>query len=272
MAFEKLIPIKVTDAQGVSNQVILEDLPDQYFSSLQNMYERKLGELQRKGGTLNMPAVFPQGAPSDLNYNLNNALVLKKRDGSKIHLQSVSPLSGTSSPPTIPRAPIYNAVTMAFVNSGGNWGTALAAPPNPANTFLGHNGFITLQFVGFGLNFSQDYAVTRGGGTNTLAVTVDANMDARCLGINVYAEVDIWNGTNGAMQNIWVGYIDLNAPGSRGMTYDFSQAPVCQSGTNAVTGVMYGSTTKPTFTLEGIGGGSLVSGKTYYVSARTVRE
>ncbi len=264
MALESTIPLAVTDVQGVSNQLIPEDLPLEYCSVLQNLYERKLGELMRKGGTQEIVTTFPTLSGVGTVTVINNAMILKKRDGSKTRIQAVS----TTSLDATSVNNIANAMTgqMSFVVSGGNWGTALPTPANPANTSLGHNGNIALQFLGYGINFAQNYAVTRTTGQNTLAVAIPANLDPRVLGINIYAETEVWNNSTGISQSVWIGYIDLNAPGTRGMTYDFGQAPITQTGTNAVTGVMYGSPTKPTFTLVGTTGGTLQPGKTYYVS------
>ena len=266
MAIEVEIPLAITDIKGISNQMIPEDLPLEYCSVLTNLYERKIGELVRKGGTQEMVTAFPTGGTPvvDQVSGLNNAMILKKKDGTKTHIQAVH----TTILPDPDQAAIAAAMTgqISFVVGTGNWGTALAAPPNPANTSLGHDGFICLQFVGYGINFSQSYAVTRTGGQNVLRVAIPANLDKRVLGINVLAEVSVWNNVFARAQSIWVGYIDLNASGSHGINYDFSQAPVTQSGVNAVTGVMYGSPTKPTFTLSGTTGGTLAPGKTYYVS------
>lgn len=265
MSFEGLIPLRVSDIQGVSNQLIDEELPEQYCSILQNLYERKMGELVRKGGTLEIATTFPEGGSpaASMISGINNAMILKKRDASKIHIQAVSVdrTRLTSNPINL-----ANLATAAFVNSGGNWGTVLPNPPNPANTYLDTNGTITLQYHGYGINFSKDLTVTRGASDNTLSITVPALIDPRILGINVYSNVDVWNNLFGFESSIWIGYIDLNLPGTRGVTYDFSQAPITQKGVNAVSGVMYGSATKPTFTLSGTTGGTLISGKTYYVS------
>lgn len=252
MANETEIPFKVTDIQGVSNQVLAEDLPDQYCTSLQNLYERRLGELMRKGGTEVMTTTFPTGAVS----GIDNAIILKKRTADKIHLQAVHTTQGA-------KASYVNRATASFVTSaGGNWGTVLGSP---ANTKLDSANEICLQYVGFGLNFSDTLNPARGA-SNTLRITVPSNIDVRILGINVYATVEVWNGATSLFQSIWVGYIDLNATGTRGITYDFQQAPITQTGPPGVTGVMFGSTTKPNFTISGTTGGTLTPGKTYYVS------
>lgn len=137
---------------------------------------------------------------------------------------------------------------------------------SPANTRLNYDGSnIWLQYVGFGINFVESQVISRGA-NNTLRITVPANMDSRILGINVYAGVEVWNASSGFAQEVWVGYIDLNASGTRGITYDFTQAPITQIGAPGVTGVMFGSSTKPNFTLSGATGGTLTPGKTYFVS------
>lgn len=256
---ETEIPVKVIDVQGVSNQTLAEDLPDQYCSSLQNLYERVLGELHRKGGTSQITTTFPVQTAVSSVAGLDNALILRKKFGNKIHVQAVhtNQTNAEMNPATY-----VNLATPSFVTAtGGNWGTAIGSP---ANTRLDSNGYCQLQYVGFGTNFTVEHAVTRGA-NNTLRVTVPANIDSRILGINVYVSVEVWTGTP-TEQTVWVGYIDLNASGTRGTTYDFTQAPITNYANPGVTGVMFGAPTKPNFTVEGYTGGSLTPGKTYYVS------
>lgn len=256
---ETEIPTKITDVQGVSNQTISEDLPDQYCTSLQNLYERKLGELMRKGGTQEITTTFPSQSGTNSVVGIDNVMILKKKTGVKTHIQAVhtNQTFAEMHPSTY-----VNLATPSFVTAtGGNWGTAIGTP---ANTRLDSNGYCQLQYVGFGTNFVVETAVTRGA-NNTLRVTVPANIDSRILGINVYVSVEVWE-TSGFEQTVWVGYIDLNASGTRGTTYDFKQAPITNYGNPGVTGVMFGAPTKPNFVLSGTTGGSLLPGKTYYVS------
>lgn len=256
---ETEIPTKITDVQGVSNQTISEDLPDQYCTSLQNLYERKLGELMRKGGTQEITTTFPSQSGTNSVVGIDNVMILKKKTGVKTHIQAVHTNQTFAE---MHSSTYVNLATPSFVTAtGGNWGTAIGTP---ANTRLDSNGYCQLQYVGFGTNFVVETAVTRGA-NNTLRVTVPANIDSRILGINVYVSVEVWE-TSGFEQTVWVGYIDLNASGTRGTTYDFKQAPITNYGNPGVTGVMFGAPTKPNFVLSGTTGGSLLPGKTYYVS------
>lgn len=256
---ETEIPTKITDVQGVSNQTISEDLPDQYCTSLQNLYELKLGELMRKGGTQEITTTFPSQSGTNSVVGIDNVMILKKKTGVKTHIQAVH-TNQTSA--EMHSSTYVNLATPSFVTAtGGNWGTAIGTP---ANTRLDSSGYCQLQYVGFGTNFVVETAVTRGA-NNTLRVTVPANIDSRILGINVYVSVEVWE-TSGFEQTVWIGYIDLNASGTRGTTYDFKQAPITNYGNPGVTGVMFGAPTKPNFVLSGTTGGSLLPGKTYYVS------
>ena len=258
---ESEIPLKIIDVQGVSNQVLAEDLPNQYCSVLQNLYERRLGELMRKGGTQSITTTFPEstaGTPVKCVTGIDNALILRKKSGDKIHVQAVHTNNVVLASDTF-----VNLATASFVTaSGGNWGTVLGSP---ANTRLDTAGKIQLQYHGFGFNFAEELAVVRGA-NNTLRITVPANIDPRILGINVYTTVEVWTALSGAVYSVWVGYIDLNAAGTRGTNYDFSQAPITQTGAPGVTGVMFGSVTKPNYRLVATTGGTLTPGKTYFVS------
>lgn len=256
---ETEIPIKVTDIQGVSNQILGEDLPPNYCSLLENLYERRIGELMRKGGTSQIATTFPNdgGSPAVSSIEgLDNAFILRKKTGEKVHIQAVH---------TNPMGPSSFAqrASASFVTTfGGNWGTVIGSP---ANTKLDCNGTIAIQYIGYGCNFCEELAVIRGA-NNTLRITVPADLDPRVLGLNIYANVDVWNAISGFENSIWVGYIDLNLPGSRGTTYDFTQAPITQSAAPGVAGVMFGGPTKPNFTLSPSNLGTLTPGKTYYVS------
>lgn len=258
---ESEIPLKIIDVQGVSNQVIGEDLPAQYCGVLQNLYERKLGELMRKGGTQSITTTFPEstaGTPVKCVTGLDNGMILRKKTGDKIHIQAVHTNNVVLASDTF-----VNLATPSFVTAaGGKWGTALGSP---ANTKLDTSGKIQLQYHGFGFNFATETSVTRGA-NNTLRITVPANIDPRILGINVYSTVEVWTALSGTVYSAWVGYIDLNASGTRGITYDFSEAPITQTGAPGVTGIMFGSVTKPNFTLVAGTGGTLTPGRTYYVS------
>lgn len=255
---ETEIPLKIVDVQGVSNQVLAEDLPAQYCSVLQNLYERRLGELMRKGGTQSITTTFPSQSGVSSVSGLDNGMSLRKKNETKVHLQAVHTNS------LDPATGYGVTATASFVTAtGGNWGTVLGSPANTRLNYDGSN--IWLQYVGFGINFVEGLVVARGA-NNTLRITVPADIDSRILGINVYAGVEVWNGLSGFAQEVWVGYIDLNAAGTRGTTYDFTQAPITQIGAPGVTGVMFGSSTKPNFTLSGATGGTLTPGKTYFVS------
>lgn len=76
---ETEIPLKIVDVQGVSNQVLAEDLPTQYCSVLQNLYERRLGELMRKGGTQSITTTFPTQSSVASVLGLDNGMSLRKR-------------------------------------------------------------------------------------------------------------------------------------------------------------------------------------------------
>lgn len=253
---ETEIPLKIIDVQGVSNQVLPEDLPNQYCSVLQNLYERRLGELMRKGGTQSITTTFPvEGAVGSVS-GIDNAIILRKRTGEKIHVQAVHT---NQSAVDMGTGTFVNLATPSYVTAvGGTWGTAIGTYPN---TSLGSNGSIQLQYVGYGVNFMTETAVVRGV-NNTLRITVPAGIDNRILGINVYVAVEVW-GTSGTgvIFSAWVGYIDLNAAGTRGITYDFSQAPVTISGSPGTTGTLFGSLTAPVYSLTGTTGGTLIDRK-----------
>ncbi len=258
---ESEIPLKIIDVQGVSNQVLAEDLPNQYCSVLQNLYERRLGELMRKGGTQSITTTFPTEGSVGSVSGIDNAIILRKKTGEKIHVQAVH---ANQSSVDMGTGTFVNLATPSFVTAtGGNWGTVIGAYPN---TSLDSNGSIQLQYVGYGVNFMTETAVVRGA-NNTLRITVPAGIDNRILGINVYAAVEVWGTTGtGITFSAWVGYIDLNAAGTRGITYDFSQAPVNIAGNPGTTGTLFGSLTPPSYSLAGTTGGTLTPGKTYYVA------
>jgi hypothetical protein len=249
------LPLAISDFMGVSRKVVSEDLPSPYFDTIQNLWEKKLGELQVKGGSVNLVNTFPSAVTG-----LDNIFTLRLRNEIK---RQVAAVYCTPITTTVAFAEL-NKCTSSFVTAaGGQWGNSITTDFKTDSFTSGGFTGVYLQAHGYGCNYANLYTVSRGSG-NTLQVVVPAGLNANIKGINVYAYTkNILDLSTSVNNSTWVGYIDLIAnPG--GGTFRFSQAPLT-SVSYPGGHINYGSA-NPTFSLKETTGGALIPGKTYYVA------
>lgn len=253
------VGLRVEDFMGINADVSSEDLQDVFYKQSQNLYERILGELQRRGGSA---LLTPTVVPSRISAFRNQSIVYDRVLG------DVYTMAVNTTPPAN-NSTITNAnLTCSFVNDAGNgkWGNAVAAI---ANSYIGCVG-IQLVYTGFGLLTRVNSLVTAGvpvsGDTKRLDVTLSSAInDSNVTQIEVYAKViTAYNGGNPCYDYLWVGRIDvtLNPTG----TWSFYQGPITLGADPGATST---GTTNPVWTVtESVIGppSQLTNGKTYYVA------
>lgn len=252
------VPIKVSDFMGISRRVLSEDLPNPYFETTQNLWERKFGELQPRGGSAAVPITFPSNILS-----IDNGFIIKQKGGIKRRVVAArcSQPSGASI-----AANLNACVTLAKTTAtGGKWNTAITGGVKlGAGTANAPNDNFFIQAIGYGIQHTVAYNLTAGG-YDTIQVTVTSGLDANITGLNLYVRSDeqlSGGGVNGSSYT-WFGYIDLTATPTG--TFSFTQAPLTTT-TPVPAATTYGIA-NPTFSLsESSTPGSLVVGKTYYVA------
>lgn len=274
---EKEIPIEITDFFGVSRQVLPEGTPKGYFYTLQNVYERKFKELQRRGGSSSLSLSLPSNVTA-----LDNIFYLKQRGGEKRRICAVSTTapSGASlfSEITAKVTPSFTSVT------GGQFGTSVAGNFYRDSSYYLTAGLpderaIILQFVGYGINYTvvwglagiggvADGGSSFGAGPSTagtgVRINISSALNSNITGINVYVGTRCNNGGGLGNSSTWIGFIDLLSTSTG--NFDFSQAPATLiGGTSGATAINYGGG-NPTFTLSGSTGGTLTPGKRYFVA------
>jgi hypothetical protein len=274
---EKEMFIEINDFFGVSRQVLPEGLPKGYFHTLQNVYERKFKELQRRGGSSSLSLSLPSNVTA-----VDNIFYLKQRGGEKRRLCAIS----TTSPSG---ASLFSEITAKVTPSfttvtGGQFGTSVAGNFYRDSSYYLSSGAqyeraIMLQFVGYGINYTVVWGLSGIGGIadggssfgagpssagTGVRVAISSALNSNITGINVYVGTRCNNGGGLGNSSTWIGFIDLltTATGN----FDFSQAPATLiSGTSGATAINYGGG-NPTFSLSGGTGGTLTPGKTYYVA------
>lgn len=259
MATETEVGLRVEDFMGVNAQVSSEDLQDYFYKQTQNLYERKLGEVQRRGGSaLLSPAALPSNVLS-----IDNEWVLKDRILGKTKVLKCQ-VNQSYTPAAFPQ------VTASFVTDAilGKWGSS---PVGAAGTMIGAN-WISLVATGFAsaeiLTLATGLPVA--GDTKKLVVTIASPLgDSNFTGIDVYANVTFsYNGATAQTCDVFVGHIDLVATPTG--TYNFLFGPIHLFSDPGVVVDLGGSST---FTaVSGFDSSStLVSGKTYYVTLLSQR-
>ncbi len=255
MATETEVSLNVEDFFGINSQVTSEDLRDQFYLKSQNLYERKLGEIQPIGG---MADAFSVPLPSNVNY-VGKPFTLKDRFTGRermAHVRCIAtdPADGALAAPNL-------AITFG-ANGTGTWGETIAIP----NAYLGATA-IKILGTGFGFYRSLTPASTGAlpvaGDSKQMVLTISsAFADQNITGLEIYARV-INGYIFGAPNYTWmfVGSVDLLRFPSG--SFAFNRAPITLGADPGVTETGLGSAV---FSLTGTTGGILTPGKTYYVS------
>lgn len=252
MATEKELALNVQDFMGISRRVISKQLPNNYFDTLQNLYEPKLNRLQRRGGTSKINLTLPSNIAS-----IDNAHVMYLNNNIKRKI-----VAAHATYQSTPVGVVTTDFTAAFVaDAAGFWDTVIVvnrAQLNATNIYL--------EFVGPGISQIYKTATSPAAVQSRLDVTITKDMSPNVTGCNVYAACQTFpNATtpseaaNKAL--MWIGFIDLQTTHTG--TFSFFYAPITQFGTSATAYVAGDSL--PTFDLVGTTGGSLTPNKTYYV-------
>lgn len=255
------VGLKVEDWMGVNRQQTQEQIQDNSFWTLQNLYERKIGELQRRGGSQLMTNT---SLPTNVS-SIESDYILYDKVLGKTKILKVGC--------TVPGVALTEAnVSASFVTSpAGHWG---ASPVGFTNAFCGASnvtsgGGVFLVGVGFGLQALINSPITASlpasGDTKTFQVVISAGgvSNKNLRSIELYAQVIGAYASSVAVPNyIWIGTIDLVATPSG--TFNFPFAPITL-GADPGTGDV--GSTDTTWTLApSATTGNFVLGKTYYVA------
>ena len=262
MAVEKENGLRVADHLGINRQIVAEDLQDQYYLQTGNLYERKIGELQPRGGSTLIGGSLPSNIASQgQSFTLYDKL-LGKTDFLKV---GCSVQSGT-----ITNANISSAFVVDATN--GKWGVV---PAGDTACFIGCNATgIQLVATGFGVCQPINAPLTSGlptsGQTKKLVVTITSTgiNNPNITGIDVYACVTP-SYSGGLHDNVWmyVGHIDLIANPTG--TFTFFNGPITLNATDPGAGVIRGGpSADASVSLVGVSGlgGTFIPGTTYYVA------
>ena len=264
---EKALPI--CDFLGIDRTTNTENVPPGGFYSLQNLYEREIDTLEKRGGS----QVINQNWPSNI-IGINNITKLYDRD-----LTSARILGVQCKPPTTIPIPTLTGFSADSIAGTGHWNESLGGGPVSKTGTLFSSvvvqlGWINLQFVGFGINFYKKLQINNYNTTNrVLQIVIPSGIDANITGINLYSETLVdgrfTGSVYGYLSPVWFGYIDL-IKYPNGGTFNFVMAPRYWDTTNIadVHTAPIGDSL-PQYTLKGTTGGTLIPGKTYYVAVMT---
>jgi len=265
MATENERSLLVDDFLGIDRQVNRDDVNQQGFHTLQNLYEKKIGELVCRPGSTEI--IGEDDWPSNVK-SINNLYKSHFRDFESSRIIGIECEPSDTQP--IPDTTGFNAT---LINGGsGNWfsspgGAKLGTDPE---IDIGPYPKLTMQFVGFGECFNLDIGIDNYsiGFAGDLQITVPDISNSNITGINLYSYTVVDGRTTGLTkrwpQPIWFGYIDLVANPTGGV-FTFTEAPRYFQLSDIVAATTFGATT-PTFTLSGGTGGNLMPGRTYYVA------
>jgi hypothetical protein len=276
MATEKEQTLTVEDFLGIDRQVQSEDTDNLAFHTLQNVFEKKLGALEKRGGS----DVIRDSWPSNIT-GIDNHARLYVRDIEKKRILAIHCTPPATAPidQTNPTGYSFNFVNSGTGNWGRDWGGGVYTGMGDSSQFnvdiSPSNWSIVLQAVGYGVR--QNIYLTLTGTTlqvnSVLRIIIPSLIDENIFGFNVYIpQILSWETFSVVRtQNslTWVGYIDLL--GNPGVTqFDFSQAPRVGGAPFPPVDFDVGGIT-PTYTIAGTSGGSLTPGKTYYVAVMSQR-
>ena len=262
MATETEVALNVEDFFGVNSQVTSEDIKDQFYKQAQNLYERKLGEIQPIGGCTEIQSTT---LPSNVIY-IGHPFTLTDRLGGKTRMAHVRTRDSRG-------IPGWDTLTIAAPNVVGTWGingTGYWGTPEGvvANAYLGA-GDIAIVATGFGvfnkLSYSQAGGYPVSGDSKSLIITISsAFTDTNITGLEVYGQIIVgYTGGNTRTAWMFIGYIDLVSTPTG--VFTFARPPITL-GADPGAGKVIGSG-DATFTLDDSAtAGNLTPGKTYYVT------
>jgi hypothetical protein len=255
--------LRVEDFMGINRQVAGEDLQDFFYTTIQNYWERKLGELQRRGGSA---LVTNTTVPTNIS-SMDNVFIVKDKSLGKTRIiKCKATADGTVSS-------IVGLSAQFTTNAAGFWGTTAIGITNAYIGCVNNGADKAIQIIatGFGVRakvLEVTASLPVSGDTKYLEVTLTAaptNNNIKVL--EVYANtIYCYVGGVAKYRYVYVGAIDINAISSYPNTAILNFGPATL-GADPGSGKQIGSTVA-TFTAAstGTGGGNFVAGKTYYVS------
>lgn len=257
MATEKELGLRVEDFFGVNAAVDSTDLEDQFYKTSQNLWERKIGELQPIGGS---SLLTDTTKPSNITHMRETGVIYNPQFGKRKLLKvACTDQSNTQ---------INDAnVALTYENPGtGSWGSSWATIVDAKY------GAYAIQAVavGFGIHCKLNNEVsvdpTAGSGRLVRLAVSAAVANTNIKSIEIYAKVKVgFNGATPLYAWIFVAAVDLqkNPTG----TWDFSYAPVTLTTDPGAPqpSTYLGAPTDISATSLYNASGTLVPGKTYYV-------
>lgn len=267
MATERELGLRVEDFMGVNSQVSSEDLQDQFYKKLQNIYERKIGEVERiPGSTLLTNTAAPStitnfaGAHSFYDPHYGKKSIAKVTCSTSGYVAGGSTILSNSSVLTG-----FGFFTDAV---NGKWGTSSVGI---TNAFI---GCTQIQLVAHGWGYLVNWGnpLTAGlpvsGDTKYLSIAC-TGWNPNITAISVMAQVIVgYDGASPVFEWNWVGYIDCLA-NPNGGTFNFYYGTItlgADPGAPQSVGTTATVISSPTY-----GNGSLKGGKTYYVAVMNQR-
>lgn len=275
MATEKEAGFPIEGFGGINRNVDREDLlPDQLYSA-QNLWEKTLGLLETRGAS----EALTGSLPSNIIGLGRNFRIYKNQD-EKVRFCAIQCDPDIQELNALPAGVALSFVTdaSAYWNADTAFGAGYGA-----TTFNFTHRYILLRFVGYGVDYWYEVAVTdvtdyAAATKQKLRVVVSQAQNSNITGIEVYAVVKCGNtetvatvtASSGYNQmTMWCGLIDL-VSSSTG-TFDFMYSPYSYDNTIAANTTIAGATR--TFVAEGraegsfgVTGSTLEAGKTYYVA------
>lgn len=256
MATEREIGFPIGDYTGVNRQVDREDIGNNDFWTMQNLWEKKINMLETRGGSV----VLSQNFASNITGVDNVIRIFKNTLDHRriVALKGLEESTGTTS------IALPANVTLSFVN-GGNWNASISGNPDIDRHVAG----LTLRFYGYGYDKTYSVAVASVPGYNAgvsqsvQIVVSGAFADANITGIELYAAC--YNGgstSTSSLASIWCGRVDcITTPTG---TFTFATAPVGKLSGSA-SGQVGAIACEYTLSSGTNIGGTLIPGKTYYV-------
>jgi hypothetical protein len=270
MSTEKEISFPIDDFMGVNRLVSKEDIEQQGYFAAQNMWEKKLGELETRGHSQS----FASGWPATVT-SLGKAFRVYKSDGGHRRFVSIShstpdigPLDGGDGIQDEGGA-LPSGFSLSFnTSTSGRW---LA----DSSATLEHRPIdVVARFIGYGKEKwckAQLTSITNWTASNvtySLDVTITSALVTSLGFTPVGVEIlgNIYTGLGGDTQYkcaLHIQYIDLTTTATG--TWNITGCPV-QRKVTAVGALETGEVERTYALAQGTTAGSLISGKTYYVS------
>lgn len=250
--------LRIEDFLGINRSVASEDLQDQFYHTSQNIYERKVGELQRRGGAEEITTLPSNIIAIDNVWTLNDRFIGKKKIAKVTCQRFPTDLS-------------FPQISASFVTSpAGQWG--LAGPGSPAtlaNSYIGADE-IVIAAAGFGgmqTVYTLDGSSVSLGDTKTLQIVLSSDLgNDNVVELMVFAQIRSWFVDEFGVPNPVSQYVHIGSIGTTAGTYNIKSGPL-NLVTATATEINTGS--NATFSVASATGGSLSEGKTYYVAVLT---